>query len=183
MAAEITKQATAVSDPAVESYVAELGEKLKAHIPGGPALPWSFSVWDLSDTDNLNSPVALPDGRVIVPVSLILAAQDEAEFAGMLAEAISHGPYRLPVRAGTLVRMGNWHGNVDGDRAAAQIGAGAGFNPAALVRYIAREDPNRAETLRSALTDVPTGNYASASGDFARIQALLWPPRTRPTLY
>jgi predicted Zn-dependent protease len=44
---------------------------------------------DLRPANPLNEPRVLPGGYVFVPLALLQTAKDEAEFAGMLAQAIA----------------------------------------------------------------------------------------------
>lgn len=118
----------------------------------------------------MHEPVALPGGYVFVPAALFLAAQDEAELAGMLAHAMEHIAERHETRQATrgqiinyanvpLVFMGNSTGCASdaaiplgflkfqqdferqADFLAVQAMARAGFDPNALVRYIERVQP------------------------------------------
>jgi predicted Zn-dependent protease len=67
----------------------------------------------------IHEPATLPGGYVFVPAGLFLAAQDEAEFAGMLAHAMGHIALRHGTRQATrgvlikqrsipLIFMGGW---------------------------------------------------------------------------
>jgi predicted Zn-dependent protease len=99
----------------------------------------------------------LPGGYIFVPESLLLAARDEAEFAGMLAHAMAHATERHATRLMTRCEIATVaNSSADGrtvpmsmlmfqrefereaDTLAVQIAAIAGFDPQALVRYIDR---------------------------------------------
>jgi beta-barrel assembly-enhancing protease len=139
---------------------------------------------------------------------LILAAQNEAEFAGMFAHAIAHVAARHGTRLATrgelakqaaipLIYMGAWNGNVDAlipigflsvqrtyeleaDRLAVRMMAGAGYDPGALVRYIVRVQPantdvqkvfsalpsvsERTAGMEQAIRQLPAGTYSSGDG-------------------
>ena len=160
VAAQVMKHSAPISEPAVRAYVEALGEKLQSHIPGGPARPWTFSLLNL-DSYPLNSPIVLPDGRIFVPVSLILASQEEAEFAGMLIHAICHRQRES---------------QPENDRETVEIMRRAGYDPAAFARYVSRQRSADPQPTASAVADP----------EFAGIQALLRPPakpRTPPTLF
>lgn len=69
----------------------------------------------------MHEPIAFPGGFIFVPARLILAAQDEDEFAGMLAHSIAHIAERHATRQATrseitnmsttpLIYMGGWTG-------------------------------------------------------------------------
>jgi predicted Zn-dependent protease len=112
---------------------------------------------------------AYPGGYVFVPAALFLGAQDEAEFAGMLAQAMHFGALQVtrgqaaqPARIPLIIIMGRGcsegqmipmvrgqtnpraaHGMVlEADALAVQTMARAGFDPAALVRYIEGVQPS-----------------------------------------
>jgi len=103
---------------------------------------------------------AFPGGILFVPASLILAAKDEDELAGMLAHAIAHVASRDGARQATRAQlmdiampapyMGGWtmelgllrmwrKRELDADRLAASKMAAAGYDPGALARYLDRE--------------------------------------------
>jgi len=115
--------------------------------------------------------VSLPGGYIIVSTALLTSAGDEAELAGMLAHAMAHVANRDGKRPGTqgqplnygsvpLIFLGGWAGGdnqglaiplafraiqktyerqADGDAVRAM--SGAGYDPAALVRYLSRIQP------------------------------------------
>jgi predicted Zn-dependent protease len=137
-----------------------------------------------------------------VPSSLILAVKDEDELAGMLAHAIAHVASRNGTRLASktelvnmasvpLIYMGGWTGQslaiplgmlhiwrryeLDADRLAARKMAAAGYDPAALARYIERvQAPDavqlkmwsslpprsqRVEAIRAVTRDLPAQVY------------------------
>ena len=97
-AAEKVRSQTPLAPLAVQDHLARLGAKL-THLTGS-SQPYRFSVFasattyiDLPPEHNpLHEPAVLVDGDIFVPPSLFLAAQDESEFAGVLAQAIARGP-------------------------------------------------------------------------------------------
>ena len=65
---------------------------------------YRFTVITADVSENpTHEPAAIPGGSIFVSVDLILAAQDENEFAGMLAHAIGH----IEARHGTIRTFGN----------------------------------------------------------------------------
>ena len=158
-----------IEDAAVVSYINDLGQRLVKQI-GGPPFVYTFAVF--ADRTPYSEAVGLPGGFVYVPSSLILAAKDEDELAGILAHSVAHIASRDSTKQATkaelvniasqpLVFMGGWTGNairmgadlalplafmkswrafeLAADRLAAAKLPGVGYDPAALARYIDRE--------------------------------------------
>ena len=74
-----------LSDPEVNGYLNELGNRLVTAIPGAP---FDFEFFAVADP-TINA-FALPGGYVGVNVGLILLTQSESELASVLAHEISH---------------------------------------------------------------------------------------------
>jgi predicted Zn-dependent protease len=74
-----------LSDPEVNGYLNELGNRLVTAIPGAP---FDFEFFAVADP-SINA-FALPGGYVGVNVGLILLTQSESELASVLAHEISH---------------------------------------------------------------------------------------------
>jgi predicted Zn-dependent protease len=78
-----------VVDPAVQAYVAEVGNKLAA-VSDAPQLPYQFVV--------LNNPVpnawALPGGKIAINRGLLVLLQDESELAAVLGHEVVHAAAR-----------------------------------------------------------------------------------------
>jgi predicted Zn-dependent protease len=74
-----------VDDPAVQSYVNQIGRWLALQTER-PDLPWTFAV---IDTDTINA-FAAPGGYVFVTRGLFLMLRNEAELAGVIGHEISH---------------------------------------------------------------------------------------------
>ncbi len=74
-----------MSDPEVNGYLNELGNRLVTAIPGAP---FDFEFFAVPDS-SINA-FALPGGFVGVNTGLILLAQTESELASVLAHEISH---------------------------------------------------------------------------------------------
>jgi len=80
----VEKSAKLVSDPAVTEYVNRIGQNLVRN--SDAKVPFTIKV---IDTDELNA-FALPGGFFYVNSGLILAADNEAELAGVMAHEIAH---------------------------------------------------------------------------------------------
>lgn len=225
LAKDVQRQSHPLPSPAVQQYVAAVGESLRAHLPDS-TLTFTFSVIEDSPTGPMREPMALPGGYIFVPASLILDARDEAEFAGMLAHAMAHVAERHGTRAATrgqmanagtipLIYMGGWAGagaagsvlvpvgflkdqrnyELEADRDAVRLMSAAGFDPRALVDYVARMQPPsssrpsalpdrnvRIENLEEAIQRLPRAEYMPHDG-FRAIQkqvATLMPPEAPP---
>jgi beta-barrel assembly-enhancing protease len=88
VAAELEAQVELLDDTEVQNYVQNLGDRLLANAPDAPeGMAYRFQVIDAPDQINA---VALPGGYVYVFSGLILAAEDEAELAGVLAHELAH---------------------------------------------------------------------------------------------
>jgi len=120
LAAEILRRETPIDIVAVRDLVNSIGSRLSAQIPAAP-FPYTFTVIAADLNNSTHEPLALPGGHIFVSAELILAAQDEAELAGMLAHAMVHISERHYTRLATrteladqsaipLVFMGGWAG-------------------------------------------------------------------------
>jgi predicted Zn-dependent protease len=99
LAAEVRQRTTPIQNPAAQDYVNRLGNRLASHTD--TKVPFTFSVVAEDPCSTTHEPVALPGGYVFVPAALFIAAQDEAEFAGMLAHSIMHVAARHGTRMAT----------------------------------------------------------------------------------
>jgi predicted Zn-dependent protease len=221
LAAQVQGQTTPIQSMLVADYVNRVGARLAARIDGAP-FPYTFVVIAGEGANETHECIAVPGGYAFVPSSLILAAKDEAEFAGMLAHSMVHISERHSSRLATraeianqaaipLISLGGWSGYAIRQAASVQIPAGlmgfqrtfeteadtkavsivsaAGFDPAALVRYIGRvpavEAPGtnarvfaalpareeRVAAMNSAIQALPRTTYAAPNPDeFMRIQ-------------
>jgi|SRR5215470_10809658 len=84
-ASQVEKQSKIVTDAVVSNYVQRIGERLAA-TPDAGGYPYTFKVV----ADNSINAFALPGGPTFVHTGLILAADNEAQIAGVLAHEISH---------------------------------------------------------------------------------------------
>lgn len=84
LAAEIDREAKFVDDPIITEYVNRVGQNIVLH--SDAKVPFTIKV---IDSDEVNA-FALPGGFFYVNKGLILAADNEAELAGVMAHEIAH---------------------------------------------------------------------------------------------
>ena len=84
LAAEVDRQAKFVDDPTITEYVNRVGQNIVLH--SDAKVPFTIKV---IDSDEVNA-FALPGGFFYVNKGLILAADNEAELAGVMAHEIAH---------------------------------------------------------------------------------------------
>ena len=83
-AAEVDRQAKFIDDPVVTEYINRVGQNIVLHSDAKVA----FTI-KVIDSDEVNA-FALPGGFFYVNKGLILAADNEAELAGVMAHEIGH---------------------------------------------------------------------------------------------
>lgn len=167
LAADFRQRNTPIDSPIVQNYLDRLGQRIAAELRDAK-FPYTFRVIAGDPCRTVHEPAALPGGYVFVPGALFVEARNEAEFAGMLAHAMSHIALRhatgqaprgqLANHASIpLIFMGGWSGScseelllprasvalrrsqeLEADVLAIRTIARAGFDPMALVRYIER---------------------------------------------
>jgi hypothetical protein len=85
--AEVYKQMPVLPDSSpLTQYVRQLGRKLTAQIPPQYSWPYEFHVIPQKDINAF----ALPGGPIFINVGSIVAADNEAELAGVMAHEMSH---------------------------------------------------------------------------------------------
>ncbi len=84
LAAEVDRQAKFVDDPVITEYVNRVGQNIVLH--SDSKIPFTIKV---IDSDEVNA-FALPGGFFYVNKGLVLAADNEAELAGVMAHEIAH---------------------------------------------------------------------------------------------
>jgi hypothetical protein len=84
-AAEVERDVQLINDPIVTEYVNRVGQNL---VKNSDATQFTFTI-KVVDSDEVNA-FALPGGFFYVNSGLILAADDEAELAGVMAHEIAH---------------------------------------------------------------------------------------------
>lgn len=171
----------------VEAYVERVGARLGS----------GFQI--VVTAGDGGEPVGLPGQIIMVPARFLLAVEDEAEFAGMLAHAMGHSALRhgfVELRDGgvPLVYMGGWMGahadssdgaalypaavkariaelELEADRYGAEAAARAGFDGAGLTRYLARRPS--AEKRLAALADVGAEGGEVSSSELLRVREIV----------
>src|SRR5260370_1232763 len=84
LAAEVDKESKFIDDPIITEYVNRVGQNIVLH--SDAKVPFTIKV---IDSDEVNA-FALPGGFFYVNKGLILAADNEAELAGVMAHEIGH---------------------------------------------------------------------------------------------
>ena len=84
LAAEVDRQAKFIEDPLITEYVNRVGQNIVLH--SDAKVPFTIKV---IDSDEVNA-FALPGGFFYVNKGLLLAADNEAELAGVMAHEIAH---------------------------------------------------------------------------------------------
>ncbi len=103
LAAQVEQQAKMVEDPIVTEYINRIGQNVVLH--SDAKVPFTIKV---IDSDEVNA-FALPGGFFFVHKGLILAADNEAELAGVMAHEIAHVAARHAMEnqgKGTLINYG-----------------------------------------------------------------------------
>jgi predicted Zn-dependent protease len=109
VSAEIDRQAKLIDDPVITEYINRVGQNIVNH--SDAKIPFTIKV---IDTDEVNA-FALPGGFFYVNKGLILAADNEAEVAGVMAHEIAHVAARHYVETqakGTLAQIGMIAGSI-----------------------------------------------------------------------
>lgn len=101
MADEIERRCRIVKDPIITGYIEQLGQRLVQN--SDAKIMFTIKV---IDSDEINA-FALPGGYFYVNTGLILAAQNEAELAGVMAHEIAHVAARHATRNMTKIQLWN----------------------------------------------------------------------------
>jgi predicted Zn-dependent protease len=201
MAADFRKHATLLDNPAVQTYVDRLGQKLAAQMPDA-RFPFTFAAITGDYCSEMGGPpgmpTAFPGGYLFVPAALFITARDEAEVAGILAHSMEHKVQIVSGASIPLIFIGDSNClpishkfrtlqpgyESEADSLALPAMAGAGFDPAALVRYIQRSSfpgrDQRVAQMRAVIEHLPPSNYSESSTEFANIQSEVRRLTTRP---
>ncbi len=86
MSVEIERQEKVLKDPAIQTYVRGIGERL-VRVAQRQGLPYTFTVIDAPDTVNA---FALPGGYMYIYTGLMKLCSNEAELAGVMAHELGH---------------------------------------------------------------------------------------------
>ncbi len=102
LAAQVDRQAKFVDDPMITEYINRVGQNLVLH--SDAKVPFTIKVLD---SDDVNA-FALPGGFFYVNKGLILAADNEAEIAGVMAHEIAHVAARHGVEQQSKAQLANF---------------------------------------------------------------------------
>ena len=100
-AMQIEQSMKLIQDPVINEYVNRIGQNLVRN--SDAKVPFTIKV---VDADEINA-MALPGGFFYVNSGLILAADDEAELAGVMAHEIAHVCARHATRGATRSQLAN----------------------------------------------------------------------------
>jgi len=100
-AAQVEQTAKLVQDPVVNEYVNRIGQNLVRN--SDARVPFTIKVIDSSEVNAF----ALPGGFFYVNSGLILAADEEAELAGVMSHEIAHVAARHATRQMTRINWAN----------------------------------------------------------------------------
>ena len=151
LAQDVDLSSKLVTDPVITEYVNRLGQRIVGN--SDAQVPVTIKV---IESDEINA-FALPGGYLYVDTGLILAADNEAELAGVMAHEVAHVAARHETRARTRVEIwgyafGGLAGVVtpmlftkfgrDAEREADLLGLeyeyAAGYDPQAFVQFFER---------------------------------------------
>jgi predicted Zn-dependent protease len=102
MAAQVDQQSRIIQDPVVSEYVNRVGQNIVRN--SDAQVPFTIKVID-DDTWNA---MALPGGFFYVNTGIILAADSEAELAGVMAHEIAHVAARHGTKNASKAELANW---------------------------------------------------------------------------
>jgi len=164
--AEVYKQMPVLPDSSPETqYIQQLGRRLVAVIPPQYSWPYEFHVIPQKDVNAF----ALPGGPMFVNVGTIIAADSEAQLAGVMAHEMSHVYMQHSAKqagkaqwAGLLGALGGLFGNGTGAslaRLGIQLGAGT------LMMKYSRGDEAQADAV-GAIIMYKAGYNPRALADF-----------------
>ena len=118
IAAQVEQEAKLIDDPFVTEYINRIGQNVVLH--SDAKVPFTIKV---IDSDEVNA-FALPGGFFFVNRGLILAADNEAELAGVMAHEIAHVAARHAMEnqgKGTLINYGAIAGIIFGGPIASAV--------------------------------------------------------------
>lgn len=118
LAAQVEQEVKLVEDPIITEYVNRVGQNIVLH--SDAKIPFTIKV---IDSDEVNA-FALPGGFFFVNKGLILAADNEAELAGVMAHEIAHVAARHAIEnqgKGALINYGALAGIIFGGPILSQV--------------------------------------------------------------
>jgi predicted Zn-dependent protease len=102
LAADVDRQGKFIEDPVVTEFVNRVGQNIALH--SDAKIPFTIKVLD---SDDVNA-FALPGGFLYVNKGAILAADTEAELAGVMAHEIGHVAARHGVEQASKATLANY---------------------------------------------------------------------------
>jgi predicted Zn-dependent protease len=102
IAAQVDQQAKFIDDPVITEYVNRVGQNIALH--SDAKIPFTIKVLD---SDDVNA-FALPGGFLYVNKGVIVAADTEAELAGVMAHEIAHVAARHGVEQASNATLANY---------------------------------------------------------------------------
>ena len=102
MAAQVEQQSRIIQDPVISEYVNRVGQNIVRN--SDAQVPFTIKVIE-DDTWNA---MALPGGFFYVNTGIILAADSEAELAGVMAHEIAHVAARHGTKQASKADLANW---------------------------------------------------------------------------
>src|SRR5215510_241060 len=102
LAADVDRQGKFIDDPVVTEFVNRVGQNIALH--SDAKIPFTIKVLD---SDDVNA-FALPGGFLYVNKGAILAADTEAELAGVMAHEIGHVAARHGVELASKATLANY---------------------------------------------------------------------------
>ncbi|HWP42726.1 MAG TPA: M48 family metallopeptidase [Blastocatellia bacterium] len=102
IAADVDRQAKYIDDPVITEYINRVGQNIVLN--SDAKVPFTIKVLD---SDDVNA-FALPGGFFYVNKGLILAADNEAEIAGVMAHEIAHVAARHGVEQASKAQIANY---------------------------------------------------------------------------
>ncbi len=145
LALEVEQQAKIVTDPMITEYVNRVGQNVVLH--SDAKIPFTIKV---IDSDEVNA-FALPGGFFFVNKGLLLAADNEAELAGVMAHEIAHVAARHAMEnqgKGALIQYGMLAGILFGGGIASTVLQNAGGITQALAFFkFSRQSEGEADRL------------------------------------
>lgn len=178
LAAEVERELPVVENSRIQTQLDAMAARLR---PGLPEVPFAYTIRLVAGDGGrrTHEPIGLPGGYLYVPTTLILAARNESELAGMLAHGMAHIAARHGMRhegrgsTVPLIFLNGWQGygsadlgtplipqgfiqtmrlqEYDADRLAVTAMAKAGYDPLALAAYLGRVQPESSLTAHSAM--------------------------------
>ncbi len=168
---EIEKQVKLVTDKRVNDYVQRIGQCLASQ-PEADNYPYSFKVvWD----ESINA-FALPGGPTYVHTGLILAADNEAQLAGVMGHEIAHVALRHGTNQASKANLFQLGAILGGSMAGSGIGGqlaqlGIGFGANSVLLKFSRGAEKQADILGAYMMSGCGYNPLEAARFFEKLQA------------